>query len=121
MKHLNNYKSFLEEVNNNISQNYSKSINNNQNNKGEQKTEIDNKLQKAEDLKKKLTSQQNIELNSLKPDTAKKVADDYKKQVVEFDNTVKDIKNDVKNLDDSLKKTKIVKPIMNKSKTENNL
>lgn len=134
MNHVKNYKLFLEEMNPNTPQNYLNSLskktkpklNTNQNNKNQQNKidpdSVDNKFRGLEEQKAKILAQQNIignDLTALKPETAKTVVKDYEDEIINFDNTLKDVRQDVDNIDKSVKKAKIIKPIINPAREKN--
>lgn len=120
MKHISTYKLFLEEMNPNTPQGYLSALskkpkkpilNNNKNQPPTPTEEVDGILQQTEEQKAKILARKDIiekgllnNIQTLEPENQKDVktqVDDYKKQVVEFDKTVKQIGN----LDKSLQKS----------------
>lgn len=127
MKHLNNYKLFLEMNNPNTSQGYLSSLSkgtkkpklinkptNQQNQQNQQQTpteEVDNILQQTEDQKQQIVARKDLiekgllnNIQTLEPENQKDVktqVNDYRNQVKEFDKTVKQIGS----LNQSLKKS----------------
>lgn len=137
MKHLNDYKLFLEMDNPNTPQGYLNSLSkgtkkpklikpNNNNQKNQQQTptqEVDTILQQTEEQKAQIIARKDLiekgllnNIQTLEPENQKDVktqVNDYRNQVKEFDKTVKQIGNLNKSLKKSEKPGRFTSQIQN--------